>query len=67
MIEVAIVSMEQALLADGETVPDGSAAFEREPLAEAEARLKAKLAAERATEGQAVAPAPDAERPVPGG
>jgi len=67
MIEVAIVSMEQALLADGETVPDGSAEFEREPLAEAEARFKTELAEERATEGQAVAPAPDAERPVPGG
>jgi uncharacterized protein YqhQ len=32
MIEVAIVSMEQALEADGEAVPDGSADFEREPL-----------------------------------
>jgi uncharacterized protein YqhQ len=32
MIEVAIVSMEQAILADGETVPAGSAAFERKPL-----------------------------------
>jgi uncharacterized protein YqhQ len=31
-IEVAIVSMEQALLADGEAVPSGSAAVEREPL-----------------------------------
>ena len=33
MIEVAIVSMEQAILADGGTLPAGSAAFEREPLA----------------------------------
>jgi len=32
MIEVAIVSMEQAILADGETVPAGSADFERKPL-----------------------------------
>jgi hypothetical protein len=32
MIEVAIVSMEQALIADGERVPDGSAEFERAPL-----------------------------------
>jgi hypothetical protein len=32
MIEVAIVSMEQALEADGETVPDGSTPFEREPM-----------------------------------
>jgi uncharacterized protein YqhQ len=32
MIEVAIVSMEQALEADGEAVPDGSAELERWPL-----------------------------------
>jgi uncharacterized protein YqhQ len=32
MIEVAIVSMEQALEADGEAVPDGSAPLERSPL-----------------------------------
>src|ERR1035437_2162634 len=33
MIEVAIVSMEQAILGDGETLPDGSTDFERKPLA----------------------------------
>jgi uncharacterized protein YqhQ len=32
MIEVAIVSMEEALDADGEAVPGGSTAFEREPM-----------------------------------
>ena len=32
MIEVAIVSMEQALEADGETVPTGSGEFERRPM-----------------------------------
>jgi uncharacterized protein YqhQ len=32
MIEVAIVSMEQALVADGETIPEGSAPLERWPL-----------------------------------
>jgi uncharacterized protein YqhQ len=32
MIEVAIVSMEQALEADGETIPEGSAPLERWPL-----------------------------------
>ena len=32
MIEVAIVSMEQALEADGETVPAGSGDFPRQPL-----------------------------------
>jgi uncharacterized protein YqhQ len=32
MIEVAIVSMEQALLADGEALPEGSGTLERSPL-----------------------------------
>jgi hypothetical protein len=32
MIEVAIVSMEQALEADGEPLPDGSGTLERHPL-----------------------------------
>ena len=31
MIEVAIVSMEEALVADGESIPEGSADFERRP------------------------------------
>ncbi len=68
MIEVAIVSMEQALLADQESVPDGSAGFEREPLAEAEARFRSELAAARTAEGSGsgTEPRPDAERPAPG-
>jgi hypothetical protein len=32
MIEVAIVSLEEALRADGEQVPEGSTEFERAPL-----------------------------------
>jgi hypothetical protein len=32
MIEVAIVSMQEALRADGESVPDGSEAFEHDPM-----------------------------------
>ena len=32
MIEVAIVSMEQALVADGESIPAGSADFEQRPM-----------------------------------
>jgi uncharacterized protein YqhQ len=32
MIEVAIVSMEQAMTADGETLPEGSGAIARSPL-----------------------------------
>ena len=35
MIEVAITSMQEALVADGNIVPDGSTPFEREPLDEA--------------------------------
>jgi uncharacterized protein YqhQ len=41
MIEVAIVSMEQAILADGETLPAGSAAFDRKPLPMAAAEASA--------------------------
>jgi uncharacterized protein YqhQ len=33
MIEVAIVSMEQALEADGEAIPEGSSMFDRAPMA----------------------------------
>jgi uncharacterized protein YqhQ len=33
MIEVAIVSMEQALKADGEAIPDGSSVFDQAPMA----------------------------------
>ena len=32
MIEVAIVSMERALVADGESVPEGSGEFEQRPM-----------------------------------
>jgi len=41
MIEVAIVSMEQALLADGEVLPIGSATFDRAPLEMAAAEAPA--------------------------
>ncbi len=67
MIEVAIVSMEQALVADGEAVPDGSAAFEREPLTIAEARFKRQRAAEQeieGTDGEAVDRDPAAAEPA---
>jgi uncharacterized protein YqhQ len=72
MIEVAIVSMEEALAADGEEVPEGSASMEREPLALAEARLRAGAATDTLRPGtgsgsstaveSAVAPSP---APVP--
>ena len=66
MIEVAIVSMEQALAADGEAIPAGSAAFEREPLADVEARLKARFAIEGLAQ-VAVEPVPaETETPAPG-
>ena len=80
MIEVAIVSMEQALVADGEAIPDGSAAFEREPLADAEARMREQRVTELAAgEGEPIAIEPvadvvaagptgpdETERPAPG-
>ena len=77
MIEVAIVSMEQALVADGEAVPEGSTGFAREPLADAEARIRERRRAEEALEaavaerpGEVVAasqPVPvETERPAPG-
>ena len=53
MIEVAIVSMEEALTADGETVPDGSTMFERGPIVLGLANLPAP-----ATSGSGVAPSP---------
>jgi hypothetical protein len=65
MIEVAIVSMEQALEADGEAIPAGSTAFQREPLADVEARLKARFAIEGPGLG-AVEPVPaETETPAP--
>jgi uncharacterized protein YqhQ len=39
MIEVAIVSMEEALAADGEAIPEGSTPFSRQTLAEAMAAV----------------------------
>jgi uncharacterized protein YqhQ len=57
MIEVAIVSMEQALEADGEAVPAGSADFERRPM-----RFATPPAAD--ITAPAVAPAPTTA-PVP--
>lgn len=64
MIEVAIVSMEQALLADGEPVPAGSADFVREPLDLVEARYRA--AREQAEDEAPIAPpaAPPAAPPT---
>ena len=53
MIEVAIVSMEQALEADGETIPAGSGDFPRQPLV---LGLAAATAARAAAGGSATAP-----------
>jgi hypothetical protein len=63
MIEVAIVSMEQAMLADGEPVPAGSSEVERDPLRlGAEAATPADPASPTAATPGTVAepPAPDA-------
>ncbi len=45
MIEVAIVSMEQALIADGEALPEGAGTLAREPLDGMPRHLKASAAA----------------------
>ncbi|MEA2537424.1 MAG: hypothetical protein QOF11_1658 [Chloroflexota bacterium] len=66
MIEVAIVAMEEALTADGEPIPDGSAVLEREPLAEAEARLRARRAAERVLDSGTSEGGSETERPATG-
>ncbi|MGZ6341256.1 MAG: DUF1385 domain-containing protein, partial [Candidatus Limnocylindrales bacterium] len=63
MIEVAIVSMEQALLADGESLPAGSGTLAREPLEAAEARTRALLAAKGTVEAQATGEAEAAGEP----
>jgi uncharacterized protein YqhQ len=62
MIEVAIVSMEQALEADGETIPAGSGDFPRQPLV---LGLAAATAAAAASSGSASA-APAAIDPPAG-
>ncbi len=65
MIEVAIVSMEQALEADGEAIPAGSAAFEREPLADVEVRLKARSAIEGLAQAAVEPATAETETPAP--
>jgi uncharacterized protein YqhQ len=57
MIEVAISSMEEALEADGNAVPEGSTIFERHPL-----ELRSKGAAPEAPDG--VVPAAPGEPPA---
>ena len=59
MIEVAIVSLEEALLADGEPVPDGGLELARDAMP----KPGETAAAVRAAQDQAGA---DAEPPAPG-
>ena len=67
MIEVAIVSMEEALAADGETAPEGSGALAREPLPPPGAGLKRPAATGTLAtqEAEAVAPV-TIDPPLPG-
>jgi uncharacterized protein YqhQ len=58
MIEVAIVSLEEALAADGQAVPGGSSEFERSPLEDAAPTLDAAA-------GDGVDPEPAAEPSPP--
>ncbi len=63
MIEVAIVSMEEALKADGEAVPQGSSPFERDPMRLGLDRAPAPLST---GSGGAPTPAPAPIDPPPG-
>jgi uncharacterized protein YqhQ len=62
MIEVAIVSMEQALAADGAALPAGAGTLERHPMAPP---LSARSATARSAEAEAVVPA-SIDPPLPG-
>jgi uncharacterized protein YqhQ len=70
MIEVAIVSMEQALEADGEPLPEGSGTLERSPMplpgAAGREAKKAHGAGLAGTEAETVAPV-TIDPPLPGG
>jgi hypothetical protein len=63
MIEVAIVSMEQALVADGASVPEGSGEFEQRPLLVPGAAATA-AAGQGASASQATAAPPAPAAPV---
>jgi uncharacterized protein YqhQ len=65
MIEVAIVSMEEALKADGEALPDGSAMFPRDALAPPAREPAAAATALPAAEAEAATPV-TLDPPIPG-
>jgi len=67
MIEVAIVSMEQALVADGAEVPDGSESFEQRPLdlVPPEVAAAVPTSTPASTQAPPLPPASVATTPVP--
>jgi uncharacterized protein YqhQ len=66
MIEVAVVSMEEALRADGETVPPGGRDLERFPMPlPGETAAGVRAAAAAAVEGETAAPV-SVDPPLPG-
>jgi len=65
MIEVAIVSMEQALQADGEDLPEGSGRLARSPLELGVARRAAVASGGAAAEAEVAAPV-SIDPPLPG-
>jgi hypothetical protein len=67
MIEVAIVSMEEALAADGAAVPGGSTDFEREPMALGVAAATATVEAQPAPPAPVSPGAPTATADPPPG
>lgn len=65
MVEVAIVSMEQALEADGEALPPGSGTLAREPLPPPGVRVGAGVGSLATQEAETVAPV-TIDPPLPG-
>ncbi len=56
MIEVAIVSLEEAIVADGDPIPEGGLHLAREPMPQPGATAAGVRAAQEAAEGEAAAP-----------
>ena len=65
MIEVAIVSLEQAIAADGDPIPEGGLELSRDPMPLPGETAKEVRAAQEATDGEAASPAV-VDPPLPG-
>ncbi len=64
MIEVAIVSLEQAIAADGDAIPEGGLHLPRDPMPLPGETAKEVRAAQEVAEGEATAPV-SIDPPIP--